>query len=507
MKEQQYQELCDITDEVLLASDATPARVAIPWLHIVREHPVFLEQYEHLFIPYRWFQYHLKSQMHLFRNILSIVKVILKAVIRRHANNRAGIIKKIPQADVLFISHLLNPKQYKDEDDFYFSNLPEKLADDGYRSLTALINHFGVSSNQYSLKQEKLRSKMVLSDTMGVRQELLNIGKLWKESRSLKRAAKAELDPFKKKVLCWAAVEAVSPSSLNTIRLFQQIRKIVVSTKPNLMIATHEGHAWERIAFHGARSANPEVQCLGYTHAPLFRLQHAVKRCLAKEYNPDKIFTSGYIQKNQLDKSESLNNVPIEILGSGKCFNESSISNEPMRKSLNNSYHQQTCLVIPEGIRSETELMFRFSLECATQNPNIMFIWRLHPILSFEAIITNNSELKTLPENIKVSENKLVDDLKQSQWALYRGSSTIIQAIIYGLKPLYLTIPDELNIDPLYEMNSWKSQIETPNDFINVLNLNKDEEKEKNIALNYCLDFYTLLDHKTIIETIRVLTK
>ena len=188
-----------MTDEVLLASDVTPERVAIPWLHIVRELPIFLDKYEHLFIPYNRFQYYLKSKMYLFRNILSMMKVLLKALIRSHAKNQAGIIKILPKTDVMFISHLLNPEQYKDEVDYIFSNLPENLADDGYRSLTVLLNHTGVSSNKFSTTQKKLRSKMVFSDTMGLKQEMLNIGKLWRESRSLEQAAKAELDPLKKK--------------------------------------------------------------------------------------------------------------------------------------------------------------------------------------------------------------------------------------------------------------------------------------------------------------------
>jgi hypothetical protein len=43
--------------------------------------------------------------------------------------------------------------------------------------------------------------------------------------------------------------------------------------------------------------------------------QHAVKRNLAEDYNPDLIFTSGHIQKNQLEKVKSLKNIPIDVFG------------------------------------------------------------------------------------------------------------------------------------------------------------------------------------------------
>ena len=38
----QYLALCEACDRVLLAPDATIERVAVPWLHVIREHPVFL---------------------------------------------------------------------------------------------------------------------------------------------------------------------------------------------------------------------------------------------------------------------------------------------------------------------------------------------------------------------------------------------------------------------------------------------------------------------------------
>jgi hypothetical protein len=41
----QYLSLCEACDRVLLGSDATIERVAVPWLHVIREHSVFLQNY------------------------------------------------------------------------------------------------------------------------------------------------------------------------------------------------------------------------------------------------------------------------------------------------------------------------------------------------------------------------------------------------------------------------------------------------------------------------------
>ena len=49
-----------------------------------------------------------------------------------------------------------------------------------------------------------------------------------------------------------------------------------------------------------------------------------------------------------------------------------------------------SCLIVPEGFVDECIILFEFSLKCALINPNITFIWRLHPLISFEKLKKNN---------------------------------------------------------------------------------------------------------------------
>ena len=46
---EKYKEICKVCDEILLSPEANEVTVAIPILHVIREHPVFLKQYENLF--------------------------------------------------------------------------------------------------------------------------------------------------------------------------------------------------------------------------------------------------------------------------------------------------------------------------------------------------------------------------------------------------------------------------------------------------------------------------
>jgi hypothetical protein len=298
LNEKQYEELCKLTDEVLQVPDATPVRVAIPWLHIIREHPVFLVDYEGLFTQDNKFIYLVRTWRRSICNKLGLIRVLLISVILSDMLRWSEVVDKLACIDILFISHLMNRSQFNDKDDLYYSDLPQKLKQDGYMPLTVMLNHTKVlSTSLYGRQNSEKLQKVVFPKNLGFFYELKNIRRLWMESRSLKKSARLERHDLKKKILFQAAREALSPSSLHAMRLETLVRTLVEKTRTKVLIATHEGHAWERLAFYSARQANPVIKCIGYMQAPLFQRQHAVKRNLGKDYNPDMIFTSGPIQK------------------------------------------------------------------------------------------------------------------------------------------------------------------------------------------------------------------
>jgi hypothetical protein len=64
LNEKQYRDIISITDDVIMGSDLKSA-VAIPWLHVIRAHPVFLKNYETLF------EDHLIANYHSFLRLIS----------------------------------------------------------------------------------------------------------------------------------------------------------------------------------------------------------------------------------------------------------------------------------------------------------------------------------------------------------------------------------------------------------------------------------------------------
>ena len=436
-----------------------------------------------------------KTFIKKIKNLLGIIAIMILSLFKRnHYFNTYN--NKNNKIDILFISHFLNKSQIQNKEDFYFGNIPSQLTEKNYTSLIALINQSGSECDYISSKWKDNNKvpRIILSKTIGFVNEFKILLRLIKESKRLKIEINKENNKFQKKVLSMASNECLSNRSMINLRIAFQIKILVKKFNPKYLIITHEGHSFERIIFSYAREANKEIKCIGYQHANVFRLQHAICRNLKFQYNPDAVFTSGINGKSKLKKSKKLNKIFIEMIGSNRSFNRNYIK---YKKNKNITSQKQTCLVIPEGLLSECFILFDFSLNCAKLFPNIKFIWRLHPGIDFDIHIKNKYHNK-LPRNIIISKQTLEKDFSSSNWALYRGTTTIIQALISGIKPIYLKIPFEINIDPLHKLKNWHAVTSDANDFGNIINnfnlSKKWKYKNWNIAKKYCCNFYEPLN-------------
>ena len=151
----------------------------------------------------------------------------------------------------------------------------------------------------------------------------------------------------------------------------------------------------------------------------------------------------------------------------------------------------------------EIDLLFDFSLECAKAMPECQFIWRLHPLFSFNKLSYKKIKYWNLPDNIILSNQTLKYDLDRSQWVLYRASSVVIQAIVAGLRPIYLHRAGEIKIDPISEIENWKSEVESEQEFKSTVNQTKGDYSNYQQALKFCMDVYSPLNDKVLIDTLR----
>jgi hypothetical protein len=495
MTEDQYIESCRLTDEILQSHTANSTRVSIPWLHVIRAHHFFLKEYENIYDD-DIFSYY-KNMKRKALNLISLFGVLLQSLFYSRYSEWLQSVSLHSKIDILFVSHLINNLQNSHVDDFYFSDLPHRVSLAGYKPLVVMINQTGRKVFEGKDNNDENFKKIVLPRRLGFYDEMKNVGLLLAEYKVLIKDMRLEKNKTKKKFLYCAAIESLSPASLVSLRLAKQIEGIVKKLEPKTLITTHEGNAWERMIFHAVRQINQKIMCIGYISAPIFENQHAVKRSLAKKYNPDLILTSGPSQKKQLEKYGLLKNVQIDVLGSVRYIKgEANDADSKMTKKIT-SKEKQMFLVAPEGIKSEIDLLFDFSLKCAKAMPECQFIWRLHPLFSF-----NKIKYRNLPDNVILSDQKLNYDLLRSQWLLYRASSVVIQAVIAGLKPIYLHRVNEIKIDPIYEIDHWKSEIESVLEFESTVGQTKGDYSNYQQALKYCIDINSQLNEKILLEAI-----
>ena len=497
MNEEQYHRLCDACDNVMLEHDSSISRVAIPWLHVIREHPQFLVQYEELFQSVWKARSFLNHWKRTLRNRAGWSWQLARSMFE---GGQAGFVSEgaPDKIDFLFVSHLVNTSQIGQEADFYFGDIPSELAARGYTVVIALLNHTN-SRNAHLSKGwsgSKVR-RVIFSKSVGVFEELAIHRRLESESTLLRKLAEKQQTDLIGKVYRQASLEALSGGSQTALRISEQVYSLVAKHHPKVVVVTYEGHAWERLAFAAARRAFPAVKCVAYQHAALFRMQHAIRRSLMNEYNPDHILTAGTNSKAQFESAPGLKGIQISVLGSNRSFKgAANIARQEQTQKQAVQSEKPACLVLPEGVLSECHILFEFSVECARADPDILFVWRLHPLVSFASLLAQSPKLGNLPGNIVLSHSTMEEDIARSRWVLYRGTTAVVQAVVAGLRPIYLRLPDELSIDPLYELEGWRINITNIAEFQRVIVEDSEttdcpQQSDISRAKRYCESLFT----------------
>lgn len=491
-----YLTICKYCDDLLNKYNSSIQRVSINWLHVIREHPIILNRYELLFSKGFLDKYIYRTKF-VFFNYLRFLFNIIGSIRNKPNLIELGLFEEDTRVDYLFVSHLIDASHINNDFDFYFGNTIKKIDSLNYKSLTVILNQTKIS-NEVLKKQYLLSSRKVLfSKLLDFKSELKLFFQLFKEQAILKHELKNinyDNNSLQTKIFKETTRQCLSSSTTNNLRYYYQFKKIIEKYRPKNIISTFEGHAWERVLFFAAKEHCLSIQCMGYQHTSLFRFQHSVLRKLNSMYNPDVILTAGEAAYRKFKNSDIGVDKIVKILGSNR--GNALIKTDPIYDARKN-----TCIVIPEGFDSECVVLFKFALKCSRVTPEINFIFKLHPIMNKESFIMKYPEFNLLPNNIKWASNDIDTDLSECKWALYRGTTMIVQAIYAGLIPLYYQKkPDEMSLDLLYEVAHIKPILTSEDDFINnTLKINQSIF-DRNLVLNYCSTLYDKFNYKILIE-------
>jgi hypothetical protein len=485
-----YQAIARACDRLLASPNATLETTAVSWLHVHNEHPVNLQKYAGLGMP-----------VPLIRRLARAVRRSRTATLAyRYLSPGATVYSAAATpVDVLFVSHLLNA-EHAGGTDFYFGGLPELLQQEGIRSAVALRNHSRQAPAQLAEAWHgQPVPRIVLGSTLSVSGELELRRRMAAEARRLSAGSPSHgLSAIECAVRRAAAVEALGFGSRGDLRLHYQLSQLVQHLRPRTIVVTYEGHGWERLAFHAARQARPGIRCIGYQHTILFPQQHAILRPLGPSFDPDVVLTVGDVTRSVLAEAFGNGGPQLKVLGSARAPQTPAV-----RPGLPGSV--SACLVIPDGTVAESLRMFRFAVECAQLSPATRFIFRTHPVLPFRDLATTAPDLDTLPNNVEVSTRPIAEDIARAGWALYRGSSAVLAAVLGGVRPLYLHAAGELPIDPLHRLAEWKRVIEQPADLVRVIAEDKERvspDPEAGVAFDFCSRYIVPLQPDALVESV-----
>ena len=473
--EEEYDFLCQECDSFLKKGPNELSRKANSWLHIIREHPIFIKSYFAIFkkgdVSFALFLFR-KIIQYMFFGGLKFIHSLYRNIIRKE---QLKIINS--SFDYMILSHLLNKDFLNRQTDFYFHELPQKFQHQGGKVLMVYINYIGEVNH---LIEKKWKSneidKLVLPRYLSTREELKIRALLI--CGAFKILSSASNGKRSRRIKFQAAIESLSPASHFNLRLGFQIKQIVKKTKAKQLFTTFEGHPWERIAFVMARKSNPKIKCVAYQHALIFRKQYAITRSLGINYNPDFILCSGKDGQEKLKKANLISKDKIICFGSNRTA--TALENIPIKIKQK----RDTVLMLAEGDLIEVLPLIDFFYELSKLHKLLRFIIRFHPITSIKKVLKARKYLNQLPSNLIFSQCSFEEDLSRADFAIYRGSTSIIKAIQYGLVPVYVKRPNEMSIDILYKFPFLRYEISNPKEFDHKVLNSFDEFDEKILQLS-----------------------
>jgi hypothetical protein len=443
--QEEYVGLAAACDALLLDAAASSDRLNVAWLHLMSEHPTVLRRYAGALRGRG------PDRSATVKEWLRMARLVTAG------RGKAVLPDALPKrADVLIVSHLVNPGHTRSTTDFYFGDLPNQLAAAGSQVVLALLNHAPGDAAQLGreLAEGTGVTRVLLPRAQSVMRELQYIARARSQRRELRAAGRGT--DTKAAVARAAAAHAVSIATLAAMRIASEVGELARRLQPRMLLLTHEGHAWERAAMRAARATAPGIRCVGYQHTILFPQQHAIARGLAPDSNPDLILTIGDSNAATLAHRPALAGTPVAVYGSHRRAQAL-----PLQDSL-----PPRCLVLPEGLEAESLALYEFAIRCARDMPDFDFVLRAHPVLPARGVLARHPGLGNLPPNVQVSDEPDIGaDFRRCGWALYRGSSAAIHAVLAGLLPVYLALPGELPIDPLFTLDQRPAPVATPRDF------------------------------------------
>jgi len=304
-------------------------------------------------------------------------------------------------------------------------------------------------------------------------------------------------DPLARRAARQASIDVLSPA-VTQAGLIHDITRIAVRTwRPRAFLTLYEGHGWEKSAWWAAKQENRECRTVGYQHTVLFSTQLSMLQPFVDIRDrsvPDIVLALGNHTAALIDSEHRKYGVKTVRFGTFR-------RNVPVAPRVADP-ERRTVLVIPEGIVSEMEFLFTFAAQCAKIMPSYTFVLRAHPKWAPSKAVRNITD-SLLGGNVTWSTGSIENDFLRSAVMLYRGSSTVLQGVLQGLLPVYVTIPGGTISDPISGLTTWRQVCSSPENFSDTVKRFESQHPDLRnedwlMALNYVEDYIPPVNDESI---------
>lgn len=345
------------------------------------------------------------------------------------------------------------------EKDFYFGDFGNQLKERGMRLLMLYGN--GTDKREWKLVfEQRVKDfparlpEMALLSPWSVFQM---IGKQYQTAWVLYFKAWKEADKTLQQLIWLASRDCLRHMTLRNGLFYWIGKEAVTRWKPKFFVTLYEGNAWEKCLALGIRASKSPCKLVGYQHTVIMPHAYELQRpsnSIAGMEPPELILNTGISPIRLLRPGHQ--KFPTRFLPFGTFRYRFS-----KQENLKPRFKEKRLLVLPEGIRQEMIFLFDAALELASLLPDYEIILRCHPAIPFQRIQDRLQYNVEKLSNVFLSKAKNVEqDLDQASLLLYRGTSTVLYAILKGLKPFYLMKNRlEANIDPLFDLTVWRERV------------------------------------------------
>ena len=234
-----------------------------------------------------------------------------------------------------------------------------------------------------------------------------------------------------------------SLSTIKNIILYYNLEKLIIEKKIKNILITFEGHPYEFLIFLLGKKY--KIKIFAYQNGYITKGHYSMFLDLGNNFLPSKILANGKFGYDFFKKK--FKSTDIILLGSNKYKKRIN------RKKISNF----NLLVIPSAYEGEASEFIELchNVLKTNKNPLIKIIFRLHPQTNKSDFMSKNSDILYNEDRIKISDSSLIDDITMCKFALYRSSSSIVDALQQGLTPIFFYEKKfSFQSDPLWQLNS-----------------------------------------------------